>query len=90
MTPFSEVIANTLVRELTRRRSLDPFAQLEVASHAGWDDLFFAASQLREQYDPRRFHHHGPKAVAAARAICELIQDAFRQLEGAHAATSGG
>jgi hypothetical protein len=74
------VVEQTLRRELERRQGLRPHVQLAIRVDADGATRAKAYRRLREQYDPTRFVRHGARAVALARRIGCLLDEALAQL----------
>ena len=77
------LVERALDRELARRRTLQPNAQLGIAADADAGAIEEAYARLRRQYDSPAFATYGEAATMAAHAIAELLEDAYRRMKSA-------
>lgn len=77
------LVERALARELARRRTLQPHAQLGVAADADAGAIDEAYARLKRQYDSPAFAQYGEATTAAARAIADLLDDAHRRMRSA-------
>jgi hypothetical protein len=77
---IQSLVERALERELSRRRTLQPHAQLSIAGDADAVMVEEAYARLRGQYDSSAFEPYGETAVQAAKNIADLLEDAYRRM----------